>query len=61
MAPHTYILAHDLGTTGNKASLFDEAGRLAGAAFAGYATHYPRPNWAEQNPADWLAAIANHA
>lgn len=55
---HTYILAHDLGTTGNKASLFDESGRLVGAAFAGYETRYPQPNWAEQNPTDWLRAIA---
>jgi xylulokinase len=31
------ILAHDLGTTGNKASLFDDQGRLV----ASHTEHYP--------------------
>lgn len=52
-----YILAHDLGTSGNKATLFDAEGHLIGSTFAAYATSYPRPNWAEQNPDDWWRAI----
>ena len=52
-----FILAHDLGTTGNKATLFDAAGQQIGSAFAGYETCYPQPNWAEQNPDDWWAAV----
>ena len=52
-----YVLAHDLGTTGNKATLFDGDGQLVNSAFAGYATAYPQPDWAEQNPADWWAAV----
>ncbi|MCB0075742.1 MAG: hypothetical protein KDE20_30025, partial [Caldilineaceae bacterium] len=55
--PGTYILAHDLGTSGNKATLFDGAGYLVGSAFAAYATHYPHPNWAEQEPAAWWQAV----
>jgi xylulokinase len=51
------ILAHDLGTTGNKASLFDPSGRLLGSAYVAYETAYPRPGWAEQNPADWWGAV----
>jgi xylulokinase len=51
------ILAHDLGTTGNKATLFDAQGRLLGSAFASYETDYPQPNWAEQNPDDWWDAV----
>jgi xylulokinase len=31
-----YILAHDLGTTGNKATLHDREGKLVGSAFYGY-------------------------
>ncbi len=52
-----FILAHDLGTTGDKATLFDEQGRVAASAFAGYETAYPRPNWAEQDPQEWWEAV----
>jgi xylulokinase len=51
------ILAHDLGTTGNKASLFDVDGTLVCSAFAAYKTDYPQPGWAEQNPEDWWEAV----
>ena len=52
-----HILAHDLGTTGNKAVLYDREGRLAGSAFAAYETEYARAGWAEQNPQDWWRAV----
>lgn len=57
MSESTYILAHDLGTTGNKATLFDTAGRPFASAFERYETAYPHPNWAEQNAADWERAL----
>jgi xylulokinase len=57
MSPRTYFLAHDLGTTGNKANLFDERGQPVASAFAGYETIYPRPGWAEQDAADWWRAV----
>lgn len=57
MSQSRYILAHDLGTTGNKANLFDERGQPVASAFAGYETAYPRPGWAEQNATDWWRAI----
>ncbi|HZO89541.1 MAG TPA: FGGY family carbohydrate kinase [Chthonomonadaceae bacterium] len=53
----TYLLAHDLGTTGDKATLFDAEGRLLASAFAPYATQYPRPGWAEHDPEDWWRAV----
>ena len=59
MANRRLVLAHDLGTTGNKASLFDADGALLGSAFAGYDTDYPQPNWAEQNPDDWWQAVCD--
>lgn len=54
-----FVLAHDLGTTGNKATLFDAEGRLAANAFSGYEVIHPEPTWAEQNPADhWNAVVS---
>ena len=57
MTKQTCILAHDLGTTGNKASLFDGEGQAVRSAFAGYGTIYPRAGWAEQDPEDWWDAV----
>ena len=48
-----YILAHDLGTSGNKATLFDESGLLIASRTAAYPTDYASGNRAEQNPHDW--------
>jgi len=52
-----HILAHDVGTTGNKATLYDEEGRLVRAAFVPYETSYPQAGWAEQDPADWWRSL----
>ncbi|MBD5094416.1 MAG: xylulokinase [Subdoligranulum sp.] len=52
-----YILAHDLGTSGNKATLYRADGTLAASAVASYETRYPHPGWAEQDPEDWWRAI----
>lgn len=52
-----YIIAHDLGTSGNKATLFDEEGRLVCSHAAAYDTVYKEGNRAEQNPHDWWKAI----
>jgi xylulokinase len=57
MPSQRLILAHDLGTTGNKATLFDADGSLLSSAFAPYPTNYPQPNWAEQNPQEWWNAL----
>lgn len=51
------ILAHDLGTTGNKATLFDAAGRVVAATFAAYETAYPQHGWAEQDATNWWRAV----
>ena len=51
------VLAHDLGTTGNKASLFDVSGNLIKSASIGYRTAYLHPGWAEQDPDDWWQAV----
>jgi xylulokinase len=57
MTGNPLILAHDLGTTGNKATLFDASGTALATAFRAYETAYPQPNWAEQNADDWWRAV----
>ncbi len=52
-----YILSHDLGTTGNKATLYDREGNLLASSFYPYSTYYPHPNWVEQNPLDYWNAF----
>ena len=52
-----YLLAHDLGTSGNKATLFDTYGRMVASRTSAYETHLFNNNWAEQNPADWWRAV----
>ena len=52
-----YVLAHDLGTSGNKAALFDGRGGMVSSARRPYRTYYPKPGYVEQNPADWWDAV----
>lgn len=55
-----FILAHDLGTTGNKATLFDQEGNCLATSFFGYATHFPDALSVEQDPLDyWRAVVAS--
>jgi xylulokinase len=53
-----YVLAHDVGTGGNKASLVDIDGEILASAEKSYPVLYPQVHWAEQDPeAHWWAAI----
>lgn len=58
MAGRGYIVAHDVGTGGNKAVLVDTRGEILASAFHPYLVRYPRPDWAEQHPEDWWHAVA---
>jgi xylulokinase len=51
------IIAHDLGTTGNKASLHHPDGRLVHAVTVGYPAHFGDGGLAEQDPDDWWNAV----
>lgn len=44
-----YILAIDLGTTGNRAIIFDKEGVIAGQAYKELTQHYPHPGWLEHD------------
>ncbi|MCA9902215.1 MAG: xylulokinase [Anaerolineae bacterium] len=54
-----YVIAHDLGTTGNKATLYDREGKLVASAFDSYETEFANTGWAEQHPEDWWRAVCN--
>lgn len=54
---NSYLLAHDLGTTGNKATLFNERGQMIASALESYPTYYDRPGWVEQDPDGWWSAV----
>jgi xylulokinase len=51
------ILSFDLGTGGNKASLYDVEGTCLASAFVPYTTQYPHVGWHEQRPVDWWNAV----
>ncbi len=52
-----YLMAHDLGTSGDKATLFTVDGTLAASVVESYPCRYSNDNWAEQNPEDWYSAV----
>ena len=45
-----YILALDLGTTGNRAILFNQQGTIAGQSYQELTQYYPQPGWVEHDP-----------
>jgi xylulokinase len=51
------IISHDLGTTGDKATLVDAEGRVVAAVTARYATDFGPGGKAEQDPEAWWGAL----
>lgn len=45
-----YILGLDIGTTGNRAILFDHSGAIAAQAYKELTQYYPQPGWVEHDP-----------
>lgn len=54
-----YVIGVDVGTTGAKALLVDEQGRVVARAFDAYPLRTPQPGWAEQDPEEWYRATVN--
>lgn len=48
-----YLLGLDISTTGAKALLIDETGRVAASHTTPQPISTPKPLWSEQNPTDW--------
>jgi len=51
------IIAHDLGTSGNKATLVDVDGNILSSNFTKYKTYYPYHGWAEQDQNEWWNSV----
>ncbi|MGD1896802.1 MAG: glycerol kinase GlpK [Phormidesmis sp.] len=49
MSQPDYIIALDLGTTGNRAILFNRKGQIVGQAYRELTQHYPQPGWLEHD------------
>ncbi|MEW6267812.1 MAG: FGGY family carbohydrate kinase [Thermodesulfobacteriota bacterium] len=56
MSSGHFTLGIDEGTTGVRAAVVDERGRIAGLAYREIAQRYPRPGWVEQDPREILAS-----
>ena len=54
-----YILAHDLGTSGNKAVLYSEDGKLVYSCTKSYGLKVENANWCEQDANDWWGAVVD--
>jgi len=52
MTDKKYILSLDLGTTGNRAILFDRQGNVVGQVYKELTQHYPQPGWLEHDAAE---------
>lgn len=53
-----YILALDLGTTGNRAILFDKNQRVVRKAYREFKQHFPKPGWVEHDPEEiWRSTL----
>ncbi len=52
-----YLVGLDIGTSGAKCIIVDEAGAVVASSTQEYPLSTPKPGWAEQEPADWWAGI----
>ncbi|MGB3789646.1 MAG: glycerol kinase GlpK [Phormidesmis sp.] len=52
-----YILSLDLGTTGNRAIVFDQTGSIVGQAYRELTQYYPQPGWVEHDATEIWEAV----
>lgn len=58
MADAEVLLTFDIGTTGNKCSLFSSEGYALASVTVPYPTYYAQSGWAEQKPEDYWRSTA---
>ena len=54
-----FIIGIDIGTSGTKTVLFDEAGAVIASKTIEYSLYQPKNGYAEQDPEDWANAAVN--
>ena len=54
-----YVLGIDAGTGSIRVGIFDTKGRPVSFSNEEYATQYPAPGWAEQDPDEWWSALVS--
>ena len=54
-----FLIAHDLGTSGNKATLFTTSGKVVRSFTVPYAVRFFNGNYAEQDPENWWDAMCD--
>ena len=59
LAEDRLVLGLDVGTQSLRAALVDLQGRTVAFGVAPIETIYPRPTWAEQDPAQWWSAASD--
>lgn len=57
MSQPRFIMALDLGTTGNRALLFDAQGQIVGQAYQELTQYYPQPGWVEHDANEIWQAV----
>ena len=53
------LIAHDLGTSGDKATLFTTKGHQIRSFTVPYDVHFFNGNYAEQDPENWWDAVCD--
>jgi len=57
MYKRKFLIGIDVGTSAVKTGIFDIYGKVLVFSSSEYKVIFPKPGWAEQNPADWWIAI----
>lgn len=52
-----YLIGLDIGTSGAKCIIVDDAGVVVASSTQEYPLYTPKPGWAEQDPKDWWDAV----
>jgi xylulokinase len=58
MSSEDLVVGVDVGSQGTCAQAIDAAGEAVATSYVPHSLAYPQPGWAEQDPLEWLAAVA---